>query len=119
MLAMESVPEVPRAQKKSDYRVFAPAPPTTSPKTARMNADSKTTANSTTTVVPTAADDPPARRSEDDAQHMHRHMWIVTGTAGSGKTTVAQHLAAQLQVPYIEGDDVRLPSPSRSLLHWR
>jgi len=33
------------------------------------------------------------------------HIWIITGPAGCGKTTVAQHLAAELSVPYIEGDD--------------
>jgi DNA polymerase III delta prime subunit len=34
------------------------------------------------------------------------HIWIVTGPAGCGKTTVAQHLAKELSLPYIEGDDV-------------
>jgi len=34
-----------------------------------------------------------------------QHIWIVTGPAGCGKTTVAQYLAAELSVPYIEGDD--------------
>lgn len=36
----------------------------------------------------------------------HRHMWIITGPAGCGKTTVAQYLAKNLNVPYIEGDEV-------------
>ena len=36
----------------------------------------------------------------------HRHIWIVTGPAGCGKTTVAASLAGQLGVQYIEGDDV-------------
>lgn len=35
-----------------------------------------------------------------------RHMWIITGPAGCGKTTVAQFLAKELSIPYIEGDDV-------------
>jgi len=34
------------------------------------------------------------------------HIWIVTGPAGSGKTTVAQYLAKELSLPYVEGDDV-------------
>lgn len=34
------------------------------------------------------------------------HIFIVTGPAGCGKTTVAQYLAQQLSWPYIEGDDV-------------
>lgn len=36
----------------------------------------------------------------------HRHMWIITGPAGCGKSTVAQYLAKELSIPYIEGDDV-------------
>lgn len=39
------------------------------------------------------------------------HIWIVTGPAGCGKTTVAQYLARELCLPYIEGDDVNLPVP--------
>ena len=38
--------------------------------------------------------------------HHHRHMWIITGPAGCGKSTVAQYLAKELSIPYIEGDDV-------------
>ena len=40
--------------------------------------------------------------------HVHRHMWIVTGPAGCGKTTIAEFLAAELGLPYIEGDDVSI-----------
>lgn len=36
----------------------------------------------------------------------HRHIWIITGPAGCGKSTVAKYLAGQLQLPYIEGDEV-------------
>ena len=36
----------------------------------------------------------------------HRHMWIITGPAGCGKSTIAQYLARELRIPYIEGDDV-------------
>ena len=35
-----------------------------------------------------------------------RHMWIIIGAAGCGKSTVAQHLAQNLSLPYIEGDKV-------------
>lgn len=38
--------------------------------------------------------------------HHHRHMWIITGPAGCGKSTTAQYLAKELSIPYIEGDDV-------------
>ncbi|KAL1956644.1 hypothetical protein VTO42DRAFT_6991 [Malbranchea cinnamomea] len=34
-----------------------------------------------------------------------QHIWIVTGPAGCGKTTVAQGLSKELNLPYIEGDD--------------
>lgn len=33
------------------------------------------------------------------------HIWIITGPAGCGKTTVAQFLAHELSLPYLEGDD--------------
>ncbi|KAM0332272.1 hypothetical protein ACHAQA_002548 [Verticillium albo-atrum] len=33
------------------------------------------------------------------------HIWLVTGPAGCGKTTVAEHLATSLKVPYVEGDN--------------
>jgi gluconokinase len=41
-----------------------------------------------------------------DAQEAE-HIWLVTGPAGCGKTTVAQYLAKELSLPYVEGDDVR------------
>lgn len=34
-----------------------------------------------------------------------KHLWVITGPAGSGKTTVALYLASELKVPYVEGDD--------------
>ncbi|KAL8413956.1 hypothetical protein RB594_005259 [Gaeumannomyces avenae] len=44
------------------------------------------------------------------------HIWIVSGPAGCGKSTVAEHLAAVLAVPYIEGDQVRLCFSRRPFL---
>jgi len=35
----------------------------------------------------------------------HHHIWIVTGPAGCGKSTVAKFLADQYALKYIEGDD--------------
>ncbi|KAI0486222.1 P-loop containing nucleoside triphosphate hydrolase protein [Xylaria cf. heliscus] len=32
------------------------------------------------------------------------HIWLVTGPAGCGKTTVAEHLSKSLSLPYLEGD---------------
>ncbi|KAF2761557.1 glucokinase [Pseudovirgaria hyperparasitica] len=40
---------------------------------------------------------------------VHKHIWIVTGPAGSGKTTVAKHLADFYAFDYIEGDDYHPP----------
>lgn len=40
----------------------------------------------------------------------HHHVWLVTGPAGCGKTTVAQHVAKVLDLPYVEGDDVSFTS---------
>ncbi|KAK4131893.1 carbohydrate kinase [Trichocladium antarcticum] len=33
------------------------------------------------------------------------HIWLVTGPAGCGKSTVAKHLSDCLNLPYIEGDE--------------
>lgn len=40
----------------------------------------------------------------------YHHIWLVTGPAGCGKSTVASHLASALNLPYVEGDEVRHPS---------
>jgi len=39
-----------------------------------------------------------------------RHIFIITGPAGCGKSSVAKSLAQALDLPYIEGDDVGSPS---------
>jgi adenylylsulfate kinase-like enzyme len=36
-----------------------------------------------------------------------QHIWLITGPAGCGKSTVAKYLSDELALPYIEGDDVR------------
>lgn len=38
----------------------------------------------------------------------HHHIFIVTGPAGCGKSTVAKYLADRYDFHYIEGDDVRI-----------
>ncbi|KAH8179844.1 shikimate kinase domain-containing protein [Sarocladium implicatum] len=40
----------------------------------------------------------------------HHHIWLVTGPAGCGKTSVAEHLAGVLSMPYIEGDSFHTPA---------
>ena len=47
------------------------------------------------------------------SQSQKHHIWLVTGPAGCGKTTVAEHLATALEVPYIEGDTVCRRSAAR------
>ncbi|KAI9730514.1 MAG: hypothetical protein M1834_005755 [Cirrosporium novae-zelandiae] len=49
-------------------------------------------------------------QSQPLSQEHHQHIWIITGPAGSGKSTVAQYLATELGLPYIEGDDYHPPS---------
>lgn len=41
-------------------------------------------------------------------QPVHRHLFIVTGPAGCGKSSVAQYLAKTQDFQYIEGDEVML-----------
>lgn len=36
----------------------------------------------------------------------HTHIFLVTGPAGCGKSSVAEYLANALNMPYIEGDSV-------------
>lgn len=41
----------------------------------------------------------------------HKHIWVITGPAGCGKTSVAEFLESTYSLPYLEGDTVRK--------HWR
>ncbi|KAG8533270.1 uncharacterized protein KY384_002053 [Bacidia gigantensis] len=42
-------------------------------------------------------------------------MWIITGPAGCGKSTVAQYLAQELSIPYLEGDDYHSESNKQKM----
>ncbi|KAG9249849.1 thermoresistant gluconokinase [Emericellopsis atlantica] len=42
--------------------------------------------------------------------YQHHHIWLVTGPAGCGKSTVAEHLSQALSLPYIEGDSFHPPA---------
>jgi hypothetical protein len=43
----------------------------------------------------------------DSQPSQQRHIWIIGGPAGTGKSTVAKHIADSTGMPYIEGDEVR------------
>lgn len=56
-----------------------------------------------------------SKSSPDGAVHTtvpdhFEHIFLVTGPAGCGKTTVAQFLAKQMNAPYVEGDDFHPPA---------
>jgi gluconokinase len=36
----------------------------------------------------------------------HHHIWLITGPAGCGKSTVAQYIAKAMNLPFMEGDEV-------------
>jgi gluconokinase len=41
----------------------------------------------------------------------HHHLFIVTGPAGCGKSTVGQFIAKTMSLPFVEGDEVRENKP--------
>jgi gluconokinase len=55
------------------------------------------------TVTPVTPDNTIAKFGGQQAPKVH-HIWLVTGPAGCGKTTVAEHLSKSLNLPYLEGD---------------
>ncbi|KAK5120963.1 hypothetical protein LTR85_005747 [Meristemomyces frigidus] len=39
----------------------------------------------------------------------HKHIWVITGPAGCGKTSVAEYLHQAFSLPYLEGDTFHTP----------
>ncbi|KAI1759743.1 carbohydrate kinase [Hypoxylon sp. FL1150] len=56
------------------------------------------------TVVPVTSSNTIAKTNGQLAPR-HHHIWLVTGPAGCGKSTVAKYLSTNLNLPYIEGDE--------------
>ncbi|KAI0842080.1 carbohydrate kinase [Hypoxylon sp. FL0890] len=56
------------------------------------------------TMVPVTSNNTIAKVNGHSAPKQH-HIWLVTGPAGCGKSTVAKHLSEALNLPYIEGDE--------------
>lgn len=42
-----------------------------------------------------------------------QHIWVITGPAGCGKSTVGRGLQEELDCPFLEGDDVSSSPPSK------
>ncbi|KAF5538767.1 thermoresistant gluconokinase [Fusarium mexicanum] len=65
------------------------------------------TTSSPMTVAPPSINSAPINGHKAQGQ---QHIWLVTGPAGCGKTTVAEYLAQSLGLPYIEGDSFHPPA---------
>lgn len=48
-----------------------------------------------------------------------QHIWVVTGPAGCGKSTVGKALQEAFEYPFLEGDDVSFYSPLYTSLFLR
>ncbi|KAI1810771.1 thermoresistant gluconokinase [Poronia punctata] len=55
------------------------------------------------TMAPVTSDKTIAKEGGQQGPKVH-HIWLVTGPAGCGKTTVAEYLSKSLNLPYLEGD---------------
>ncbi|KAI5866841.1 carbohydrate kinase [Durotheca rogersii] len=78
-----------------------PSPASTA---AAINAVAADSNPAGTSIMPGASSNT-IPRANGQSVPRHHHIWLVTGPAGCGKTTVAKHLATALNLPYIEGDE--------------
>ncbi|KAF4461519.1 thermoresistant gluconokinase [Fusarium albosuccineum] len=95
MLSYDSTPLPIKATKSSAPMTLPPSLQTTPTNPSQM----------------TAA--PPSLNSAAINGHQtteQQHIWLVTGPAGCGKTTVAEYLANTLGMPYVEGDSFHPPA---------
>jgi ATP-dependent protease Clp ATPase subunit len=49
--------------------------------------------------------------SKSQPETKNSHIWLITGPAGCGKSTVAAYIAKAMNLPYIEGDEVSIHLP--------
>jgi len=57
--------------------------------------------------LPSGAFQEPPKQEHPETQH--QHIWLITGPAGCGKSTVGEHISKSLGLPYLEGDNFHSP----------
>ncbi|KAF7560711.1 hypothetical protein G7046_g3426 [Stylonectria norvegica] len=72
--------------------------PSTAPLPPSMHATSPTNSMMATNAITNG------QASVHRRETKYHHIWLVTGPAGCGKSTVAEYLANSLDMPFIEGD---------------
>ena len=78
-----------------------PFPPTPPSEAAAPAEPAKMTSNPSLASAPNTA-----RQREEEP----KHIWVITGPAGCGKTSVAEHLHDTYSLPYLEGDTYHTPT---------
>lgn len=58
-------------------------------------------------MEPNTGSSTPAMLSKPTDPSTVQHIWVVTGPAGCGKSTVGQGIRKELGISFLEGDDVR------------
>ena len=67
--------------------------------------------NSTLPPTPPSEETINAVKMAVNASTKHKHIWVITGPAGCGKTSVAEYLHETFSIPYLEGDTVSVKRP--------